>query len=130
MNNSKLTNESTDSIKRSLTIKKNGNAIDLSGSYKMYTNQLTKLAFESEIHKVTFKTLKKSCNLFFSANELICEDCVDNLKVKLDIEINGDGSFFEVLNYVQDFKILFDTENTTFIDTDTVKNGVAYFYKE
>jgi len=125
MNNSKLTSESTDSVQRFLTLKKNGNTIDLGESYKMYPNQLTKLAFESEIHKVTFKTLKNSCNLFFSTNELICEDCVANLKINLDIEIDGDGSFFEVLNYTQDFKILFDTVYTTLIDT--VKNGVAYF---
>jgi len=130
MKNPKLTTAPTGSLKRFLTIKKNGNAIDLSESYKMYTNQLAKLVFESEIYKVTFKTLKKSYNLFLSANELICNDCINNLKNNLGVEIDGDGSFFEVLNYTHDFKIIFDAENTTFIDTDTVKNGVAYFYKE
>ena len=129
MKNPKLTKESTDSVNRFLTIKKNGNAIDLSGSYKMYANQFTKLLFESEIYKVTFKTIKKSYNLFLSANELICNDCIGNLKNNLGVEVYGDGSFFEVLNYTHDFKIIFDTENTTFIDTDTVKSGVAYFYK-
>jgi len=130
MKDPKLTKEPTDSLKRFLTIKKNGNAIDLSESYKMYTNQLTKLVFESEIYKVTFKTLKKSYNLFLSANELICNDCIGYLKENLGVEIFGDGSFFEVISYTHDFKMIFDTENSTFIDTDTVQNGVVYFYKE
>lgn len=114
---------------RYFKINKLNNCIDLSDSYKMYSDQFSKLLFESEIYKVTFKTLKKSYNLFLSANELICNDCISNLKKNLGIEIFGDGSFFEILNFTHDFKITFETENTIFIDTNTVKNGIVYFYK-
>jgi len=96
----------------------------------MRNNKISRVLFESEIFKVTFKTIKKSYNLFLNANELICSECIYHLKKYLGIEIFGDGSFFEILNYTDDFKIIFDTENTTFIDTDTVNNGTVYFYKE
>jgi len=91
---------------------------------------MSKILFQSEIFKVTFKTIKESYNLFLSANELICNDCINYLKKNLGIEIFGDGSFFEVLNYTQNFEIIFDSENSTFIDTDSVENGVVYFYKK
>jgi len=119
----------TDSLKRFFKIYRFNNCIDLSNSYNIHNNKLSKFLFESEIYKVTFKTLKKSYNLFLTANELICTDCIDNLKKNLGVEIFGDGLFFEILSYTQDFKIIFDTENTTFIDTNTVKKGVVYFYK-
>jgi len=95
----------------------------------MYNNKISKFLFQSEIYKITFKTLKKSYNLFLSVNELICNDCIHYLKKHLGIEIFGDGSFFEILHYSSDFKIIFDNENTTFIDTKTVSNGVVSFYK-
>ena len=114
---------------RYFKIKRCNNSIDLSESYSMCNNQMSRLLFESEIFKVTFKTLKKSYNLFLNANELICNECLNQLKNYLGIEIFGDGSYFEILNYTDDFKIIFDSENTTFINTDTVTNGVVCFYK-
>jgi len=116
-------------IQRFLNITCVNNCIDLSNSFSIYNQKVSKLLFESEIYKVTFKTLKKSYHLFLSANELICNNCINYLKKNLGIEVFGDGSFFEILNYSCDFKIIFDTENTSFINTNTVTNGVVSFYK-
>jgi len=118
------------SLARYFKINRCNNCIDLSDSYSMCNNKMSKILFQSEIFKVTFKTIKESYNLFLSANELICNDCINYLKKNLGIEIFGDGSFFEVLNYTQNFEIIFDSENSTFIDTDSVENGVVYFYKK
>jgi len=93
-------------------------------------NRLSQLLFQSEIYEITFKTFKKTFNLFLSPNELICNDYIHNLKKNMNIDIWGDGSCFEVLDYTHDFKIEFDSENTTFVDTDSVTDGVVYFYKE
>ena len=117
-------------IQRFLNITHVNNCIDLSNSYSTYNQKISKLLFESEIYKVTFKTLKKSYHLFLSVNELICNNCINYLKKNLGIEIFGDGSFFEILNYSCDFKIIFDTENTSFINTNTVTNGVINFHKK
>jgi len=117
------------SIQRFLNITCVNDCIDLSNSYSIYNQKSSRILFESEIYKVTFKTLKKSYHLFLSANELICNSCINYLKNHLGIEVLGDGSFFEILNYTCDFKIIFDTENTTFINTNTVTNGVINFHK-
>jgi len=119
-----------DSIKRFLKIKRNNNCIDLSNSYTMYNNDLTKLSFQSEIYEITFKDNKHSCNMFLTPNELICDTDIDTLKENMNINLCGDGTSFEVLDYTDDFKIEFDTENTTFVNTDSVTDGVVYFYKE
>lgn len=119
-----------DSIKRFFKVNRINNCIDLSKSFSIYNNKACKKLFASEIYKVTFKTIKNSYSLFLNANELICNDCIKQLKKYLGIEITGDGSYFEVINYTRDFKIVFDKENSTFISTPTVKDGVVYFYKK
>jgi len=129
MSNTPQNNTNGKPIQRFLNITCVNNCIDLSNSYSIYNQKISKALFESEIYKVTFKTLKKSYHLFLSANELICNNCINYLKKNLGIEVFGDGSFFEILNYSCDFKIIFDTENTSFINTNTVTNGVVSFYK-
>jgi len=120
----------TNPSKRFLKISRFNNYVDLSDSFNIHNNKLSKLLFESEIYKITFKTLKKSYNLFLTANELICNDCIKYLKKELGIEVSGDGLFFEIINYTQNFEIIFDIENTTFINTNSVQNGVICFCKE
>ena len=68
------------SLMRYFKINRCNNRIDLSDSYSMYNNKISKYLFQSEIFKVTFKTLKKSYNLFLSVNELICNECLAYLK--------------------------------------------------
>jgi len=68
--------------------------------------------------------------MFLTPNELICDTDIGTLKENMNIDICGDGANFEVLDYQHDFKIKFDTENTTFVNTDSVTDGVVYFYKE
>ena len=122
--------DSKETIKRFLEINRTNNCIDLSNSYVMYGNKTSKLLFQSEIYEVTFKDQKHCCNLYLTPNELICDNYIETLKEDMNIDIHGDGSRFEVVNYSNDFKIEFDTENTSFVNTNTVNNGVIYFYKE
>ncbi|MNG17168.1 hypothetical protein D3C87_1644680 [compost metagenome] len=64
-----------------------------------------------------------------SYNELICDKEINNLKESLGIVITGDGSQFEILDYETDFTIQFDQENSSFIATDEVENGLISFRK-
>jgi len=99
----------------------------------MIGDEPSKELFESEIYSVIFAVQKqqkvKSVNLFLSSNEMIDDDDIEDLKEQLGVEITGDGSFFEILDYKTDFTIQFDQENTAFIASEEMKNGCVVFKK-
>lgn len=120
-------------LERIFKIRRIKNIIDLSNSFSVVNKKEFPALFEAEIYKVTFSTKKygktKSYDLFMSYNELICDDEIENLKKSLGIVIAGDGSQFEILDYETDFTIQFDQENSSFIATDEVENGLVIFRK-
>jgi len=120
-------------IKRILNLKKVEDTIDLSDSYLEIDGRISKELFESEINKITFSTHKKceikSIDIYLTSNELIDDEVAEELKEQLGIEILGDGSFFEILDYKTDFMIQFDQENTEFIASEDIKNGCVVFKK-
>jgi len=123
----------TSVVKRILNFKRVENTIDLRDSYIEIDGRVSKELFESEIYKLTFSVEQpgeiKNIDLYLSSNELICDDDARELKEQLGIEIFGDGSFFEILDYKADFMIEFDQENTMFIGSDEMKNGYVIFKK-
>jgi hypothetical protein len=120
-------------LERIFKIKRIKNIIDLSNSFSVVNKKEFPTLFEAEIYKVTFSTKKqgstKSHDLFMSYNALICDEEIENLKESLGVFITGDGSQFEILDYETDFTIQFDQENSSFIATDEVKNGLISFSK-
>jgi len=132
MKNKQSHNE-TDASTRILNLKRINNTIDLTESYLMIGDEPSKELFESEIYSVIFAVQKqqkvKSVNLFLSSNEMIDDDDIEDLKEQLGVEITGDGSFFEILDYKTDFTIQFDQENTAFIASEEMKNGCVVFKK-
>jgi len=118
-------------LKRVFKIVKLNKTIDLSESYSVINGKVSKELFESEIYKVTFSAQKQgkiqSVDLYLSSNEMICEDEVAALKEQLGVEILGDGSFLEIVDYKTDFTMQFDQENSLFIASDEVKNGCVVF---
>ena len=127
----KQAHKETYASNRMLNLKRINNAIDLTGSYLMIDDKASKELFESEIYSVTFaiQEQEKSVDLFLSSNELICDEDIEELKEQLGIEITGDGSFFEILDYQTEFTIQFDKENTAFIASEEMKNGCVVFKK-
>lgn len=120
-------------IKRILNLKRVENTINLCDSYLEIDGEISKELFESEIYKLTFSVQQpdeiKSIDLYLSSNELICDDDVRELKEQLGIEISGDGSFFEIVDYQVNFTMQFDQENSLFIASDEIKNGCVEFKK-
>jgi hypothetical protein len=120
-------------LERIFKIRRIKNTIDLSESFSVVNKKATAAFFDAEIYKVTFSTIIqskiKTYDLFLSGNELICEEEIENLKKSLDIVIAGDGSQFEILNYKTDFTIQFDLENSSFLESDEVRNGLIFFKK-
>jgi hypothetical protein len=120
-------------LERIFKIKRIKNIIDLSNSFSVVNKKEFPTLFEAEIYKVTFSTKKQgntnSYDLFMSYNALICDEEIENLKESLGVFITGDGSQFEILDYETDFTIQFDQENSSFIATDEVKNGLISFSK-
>ncbi|MNQ09845.1 hypothetical protein D3C85_226680 [compost metagenome] len=120
-------------LERIFKIRRIKNIIDLSNSFSVVNKKEFPALFEAEIYKVTFSTKRyektKSYDLFMSYNELICDKEINNLKESLGIVITGDGSQFEILDYETDFTIQFDQENSSFIATDEVENGLISFRK-
>jgi len=119
--------------KRVFKIKRVKNRICLSDSFSMVNNEASKKLFEAEIFKVTFSSNKanniKSYDLFLAKNELIPDQEIIALKDSLGIEIFGDGTCIEIINFQTDFSIQFDQENSSFIDSEQVKNGYIMFKK-
>lgn len=120
-------------MERLFNIKKIKNSIDISNSYTVKNGKKSKLLFAYEIYTATFRTVINnkaiSYPLFLISDELISNEEIINLKEQLEIEIAGDGSYIEILNFENDFTIQFDQENSSFIDTEDVKNGLVIFKK-
>ncbi|WP_337966815.1 hypothetical protein [uncultured Flavobacterium sp.] len=120
-------------LERIFKIRRIKNTIDLSESFSVVNKKATAAFFDAEIYKVTFssiiQTKIKTYDLFLSGNELICDEEIENLKKSLDIVIAGDGSQFEILDYKTDFTIQFDLENSSFLESDEVRNGLVVFRK-
>ena len=119
--------------KRVFKIKRVKNRICLSDSFSMVNNEASEKLFEAEIFKVTFSSNIadniKSYDLFLAKNELIPDQEITALKDSLGIEIFGDGTCIEIINFQTDFSIQFDQENSSFIDSEQVKNGYIMFKK-
>jgi len=130
----KLAHKETYASTRILNLKRINNTIDLTESYLIIDGKVSKELFESEIYSVTFAVQKKqkvkSVNLYLSSNEIIGDEDIEGLKEQLGIEILGDGSFFEIVDYNTDFTINFDQENTVLITTEEVKKGSIVFNKK
>ena len=126
--------ESKPSIKRFFKISNQGPVVDLSESYNLVNGKPCCDSFASEIYKVSFISHGEDCakkhDLYLCYNELIDEEDITNLQESMGIEIYGDGSNFEVVNYSSDFSILFEQENSIFIDTTNVTNGLLQFKKQ
>lgn len=120
-------------LDRIFKIRRINNTIDLSDSFSIVNKKESTANFEAEIYKVTFSTTIqqkiKTFDLFLSGNELICDKEIENLKESLGIVIAGDGSQFEILDYHTDFTIQFDQENSSFLESDEVRNGLVVFRK-
>ncbi|WP_405331276.1 hypothetical protein [Flavobacterium oreochromis] len=119
-------------MKRLFNIKKENNYIDISNSCLMINDRPTPMPFTSEVYKITFSSLvnsQKKYDLFLCYEELIEEEEIQNLKNNLNIEITGDGSIFEIINFTEDFSIQFDLEDSFFIENEYTKNGLIYFRK-
>lgn len=120
-------------LERIFKIRRIKNTINLSESFSIVNKKESTANFEAEIYKVTFSTTIqqkiKTYDLFLSGNELICDEEIENLKKSLDIVIAGDGSQFEILDYKTDFTIQFDLENSSFLESDEVRNGLIVFRK-
>lgn len=120
-------------LDRIFKIRRINNTIDLSDSFSIVNKKESTANFEAEIYKVTFSTTIqqkiKTFDLFLSGNELICDKEIENLKESLGIVITGDGSQFEILDYHTDFTIQFDQKNSSFLESDEVKNGLIVFRK-
>ncbi|MEN2400601.1 hypothetical protein GKZ90_0012490 [Flavobacterium sp. MC2016-06] len=118
-------------LERVFRINRIKNIIDISDSFYVINNEVSSALFDAEIYKVTFCTQKngeiKTYDLFLSVNELICDLEIDLLKEHLGIHLSGDGSQFEILDYQTDFTIQFDQENSSFIESDEVNNGLLFF---
>jgi len=133
MKREKQTNKTACKTKLVFNIKKIKNTINLNGSFSIIDGECSRTLFESEIFKVTFSAQKQdnihSVDLYLSSNEMICDSETVALKEQLGIEIFGDGSFFEIIDYQTSFTIQFDQENSLFIESDEVKNGLLFFKK-
>ncbi|MEW5675592.1 hypothetical protein ABGT15_04710 [Flavobacterium enshiense] len=128
-----LTIKEKNVLERLFNIKKKNNTIDLRASYSVRNGKVSELQFNSEIYKVTFCTKnnqdQKVYDLYLTSNELICEEEIEYLKQYLGIEIFGDGSLFEVFDFENDFTLQFDKENSSFINSEGVENGLIQFVK-
>lgn len=128
-----VTKNATNLLERVFKIKRIQNTIDLSHSFYVVNKEISPKLFEAEIYKVTFRTVQngevKSHELFLPFNELICELEIAFLEDYLGILLSGDGSQFEILKYQTDFSIQFDQENSYFIKSDGVDNGLLLFKK-
>jgi hypothetical protein len=120
-------------LDRIFKIRRIKNTIDLSDSFSIVNKKESMANFDAEIYKVTFSTTIqqkiKNFDLFLSGNELIDDQKIENLKESLGIVIAGDGSLFEILDYKTDFTIQFDQENSSFLESDEVRNGLIVFRK-
>lgn len=120
-------------LDRIFKIRRIKNTIDLSNSFSIVNKKESTANFEAEIYKVTFSTTIqqkiKTFDLFLSGNELICDQEIEKLKESFGIVIAGDGSQFEILDYKTDFTIQFDQENSSFLESDEVRNGLVVFRK-
>ncbi|WP_166922011.1 hypothetical protein [Flavobacterium poyangense] len=128
-----VTKNANNLLERVFKIKRIQNTIDLSNSFYVVNKEISPKLFEAEIYKVTFRTEQngevKSHDLFLPFNELICELEIAFLEDYLGITLSGDGSQFEILEYQTDFSIQFDQENSYFIKSDGVDNGLLFFKK-
>lgn len=120
-------------LERVFKIRRIKNVIDLSNSFSVVNNTEFPRLFDAEIYKLTFTIKKhgkiKNYDLFLPYSELICDQEIENLRKSLRIVISGDGSQFEILDFESDFTIQFDQENSSFIESDEVKNGLVPFKK-
>ncbi len=118
-------------MERVFKIKRINNIVDLRGSFSMVDEQYSTEAFEAEIFKVTFSiqtgNTEKTCDLFLSCNELISDFEIETLNRELGIEIAGDGGLFQIISYQTDFKIQIDVENSHFINSDDIIDGLIVF---
>jgi len=109
------------------------NAISLSGSMSFVNGEFSEENFENEVFQVTFFTnvqgVVKEFNVLVVANECIGEMEKEGLQRKLGIVIEGDGMCFKVCAYKHAFKMQFDTLNSAFLNTYSVKNGLVLFDK-
>lgn len=128
-----LTTKENNTLERLFNIKRKKNTIDLDTSYSVRNGKISELQFSSEIYKVTFcaknKKEQKVYDLYLTSNELISEQEIECLKQHLGIEIFGDGSLFEILDFENDFTLQFDQENSSFINSEGVENGLISFVK-
>ncbi len=118
-------------MERVFKIKRINNIIDLRDSFSIIEQQFSTTSFEAEIFKVTFSvtidSTERTCDLFLSCNELISDYEIEVLNRELGIEVSGDGALFQIISYKTAFKIQFDKENSHFIDTENVKDGLVVF---
>jgi hypothetical protein len=117
-------------LKRIFHIRKKNSIIDLSNSCCIKKGKLLKSLFQTEIYTITFSSINtpiKEFSFYLHCNQAIDELDIAILKERLGIEIAGDGSYFEILSYENEFAIQFDQENSSFIDSEEVKNGLVIF---
>lgn len=107
------------------------NTISLAGSMSFVNGEFSEENFENEVFQVTFFThiqgVRKEFNLLVVANECIVEKEKQDLQRKLGVVIEGDGMCFKICGYEQAFKMQFDTLNSAFLNTYSVKNGLVLF---
>lgn len=107
------------------------NTISLSGSMSFVNGELSEENFENEVFQITFFThiqgVLKEFNLLVVANECIDKAEKEGLQRKLGIAIEGDGMYFKICAYKQAFNMQFDTLNSAFLNTPSVKNGQVLF---
>ena len=118
---------------RLFKITRKKNTINLSGSMSVIDGKASEENFENEAFQITFSSrvtgVVKECNLLVVANECVCEEEKEKLQKQLGIVLEGDGMYFDICSYEQDFTIQIDTLNSAFIDTNSVQKGMILFAK-
>ncbi|WP_143032180.1 hypothetical protein [Tenacibaculum sp. MAR_2009_124] len=125
--------EYTTNIERIFKVTREENVVDLSKSLSIVNRIASAVNFENEIFSLTFIAciggVLKCFSMCVIANECIDFHYCTQLKEQLGITIEGSGMLFEIRNYLHDFLIVFDSSNSVFINTETVKNGWVHFRK-
>ena len=125
---------STTTCERLFKITRKNNVITLFGSMSIINKIVSEENFENEAYQLTFSFnsngVKKECAIVLIANECICEEEKEKLKVQLGIVLEGDGMCFEITSFTNDFTLQFDKLNSAFIATESVKNGTIFFTKQ
>lgn len=122
-----------DQLKKVFKIKFNPDdkVFDLRESFVINNKKAVKNDLSSECYKVTFI---KDCgvfsnpqmathDLYLTYDELISEEDKQELLEKVGVQIDGDGAIFQIESLCNDVKMIFDKEDSLFIETEYLNNG-------